>query len=155
MVLACFAITTLGAQEKVTKVSQSFKVDKNVTIDLNTSHCNIVFDTWNKSEVSIEAFVESDELSKEELDEIAKGWKLDIDGSTDLVTINTRGSYAPHTYSFDASGQYSDEVKRALKNLKYELAELPDLDLEFNFNFNTFWSSLHFHFSKNDKCNCE
>jgi len=34
--------------------------------------CNIIFDTWNKGEVQIEAFVESDAFSKEELEHIAK-----------------------------------------------------------------------------------
>ncbi len=136
LLLTCFAMVTLGAQEKVTKVSQSFKVDKDVTIDLNTSHCNIVFDTWNKNEVSIEAFIESNELSKEELEEIAKSWKLDVDGSTDLVTINSGGGHSVHTsYRFDRKGDYSEEVKRALENLKFELAELPEMDFNFDFNF--------------------
>lgn len=136
MVLACFAMATLGAQEKVTKVSQSFNVDKNVVIDLNTSHCNIVFDTWNKNEVQIEAFVESDELTKEELNEIAKAWKLDVDGSSDLISLKTSGSGFAHAYSYSVDhSHYNDEVKRALKNLKFELAELPEMDFDFDFDF--------------------
>lgn len=135
LVLCCFTMALVGAQEKVTKVSQSFKVDKNATIDLSTSHCNIVFDTWNKNEVSIEAYVESNELSKEELEQVAKGWRLDIDGATDLVTINTRGSHAPSVWASGQHRHYNDEVKRALKNLKYELADLPDMDFDFDFDF--------------------
>lgn len=133
LVLSCLTITTLGAQEKVTKVSQSIKADKNVTIDLNTSHCNIVFDTWNKNEVSIEAFVESDELSKTELEQVAKGWGIEVKGSTDLVTINTKGSQLKSAYSYKVKGDYSDEVKRALASLKFELADIPEMDFDFNF----------------------
>ena len=49
-------------------MSQTIKVDKEVTIDLNTSYCNIVFDTWNKNVVEIEAYIEGEKLSKEELE---------------------------------------------------------------------------------------
>ncbi|MFS4483025.1 hypothetical protein ACKGJY_08400 [Hyunsoonleella sp. 2307UL5-6] len=131
VLLTCLTMATLGAQEKVTKVSQSFKVDKDVVIDLNTSQCNIVFDTWNKNEVSIESYVESDVLTKKELEEVAKTWRIDIDGSTKLVSINTSGGHASHSYSFNAHGDYSDEVQRALQNLKFELADLPDLNFDF------------------------
>jgi hypothetical protein len=131
LLLSCFTITTLTAQEKVTKVSQSINVDKNVTIDLNTSYCNIVFDTWNKNEVQIEAFVESDELSKDELEQIAKSWQLDIDGSTNLVAINTRSSHSPNVWIAD-NAHYNDEVKRVLKELKYELAEMPEMNFDFS-----------------------
>jgi len=132
--LACFAMVTLGAQEKVTKVSQSFNVDKDVTIDLNTSHCNVIFDTWNKGEVQIEAFVESDAFSKEELEHIAKGWQLDVDGTTDLVTINTRANHSVSLWHDDKSNHYNEEVQRALKELKFELADLSDMDFNFNFD---------------------
>lgn len=136
LVLSFFSMATLGAQEKVAKVSQSFNVNKNVVIDLNTSHCNIIFDTWNKNEVSIEAFVESDELSKKELEEVASGWGLDVNGSTNLIEIKTNGSSSSSvSYKYKIKGDYSDEVKRALENLKFELAELPEMNFDFNFDF--------------------
>ncbi|MGC6429669.1 MAG: hypothetical protein ACON5F_01350 [Jejuia sp.] len=135
LVLSCFTMLALGAQEKVTKVSQNFSVDKDVVIELNTSHCNIIFDTWNKNEVSIEAFVESDELSKEELKEVAKGWGLDVNGSTDLVEIKTSGSPISRAYSYKVKGDVNDEVRRALANLKFDLADLPEIDFDFDFDF--------------------
>ncbi|GAB1855672.1 hypothetical protein MHTCC0001_05060 [Flavobacteriaceae bacterium MHTCC 0001] len=125
----------MGAQEKVTKVSQSFNVDKNVVIDLKTSHCNIIFDTWNKDEVAIEAFLESNELSKEELEQVAKGWRLNVDGSKDLVSITTDGSGNVYSYNGNYAIECSDEVERALTNLKLELAELPDMNFDFDFDF--------------------
>ena len=71
LVALCFLITgSMMAQQKLTKVSQSIKVDKNVVVDLNTSHCNIVFDTWNKNTIEIEAYIEGEKLSKEELADV-------------------------------------------------------------------------------------
>lgn len=125
---------SLCAQQKLTKVSQSIEVDKDVTIDLNTSHCNIVFDTWNKGEVEIEAYIEGDNLSKEELEDALKHWKVDIDGSQDEVFIKTKGrSHAPHVWAYTTNGD--DEVVHAvLEELKFELADIPEIDFNFRFD---------------------
>ncbi|MEW4924233.1 hypothetical protein [Algibacter sp. 2305UL17-15] len=130
LALAFFAVALLGAQEKLTKVSQTIKVDKDVTIDLNTSHCNIVFDTWNKGEVQIEAYIESDALTREELEQAMKNWKLEIDGSKDLVMIKTAGNHTPSLWVADHHDHYGEEVKKLLKELKYELADLPEMIME-------------------------
>ncbi len=66
-ILSFLIVSSISAQEKMTKLSQSIKVDKDVTIDLNTSYANIVFDTWNKNTVEIEAYVEGEGMSNEEL----------------------------------------------------------------------------------------
>ena len=64
--LLCF-VGIVNAQQKVKKLSHTIETNKDVTIDLNTSHTNIIIDTWNKGYVEVEAYVESKELSKEEL----------------------------------------------------------------------------------------
>ncbi len=124
----CFLITgSLMAQQKLTKVSQSIKVNKDVTIDLNTSHCNIVFDTWNKDTVEIEAYIEGDKLSKEELENVLKSWGVDIDATKDLVSIRTKGS-GSKTWVYRTDGHdEADMVGAVLRELKYELAELPEM----------------------------
>ncbi|MCF8272546.1 MAG: DUF4097 family beta strand repeat-containing protein [Flavobacteriaceae bacterium] len=114
------------AQQKVTKVSQTIKVDKDVTIDLNTSYCNIVFDTWNKDSVEIEAYIEGEELSKEELQEALKDWQVTVNGTNSLVTISTK-SNSPYAWEYTvADGEY-DAVNAVLQELKFELADLPEM----------------------------
>ena len=124
----CFLITgSLMAQQKLTKVSRSIKVNKDVTIDLNTSHCNIVFDTWNKDTVEIEAYIEGEQLSKEELENVLKSWGVDIDATTDLVSIRTKGS-GSKTWVYRTDGHDEDDMVGAvLRELKYELAEMPEM----------------------------
>ncbi len=125
-----FCSSWIMAQEKLTKVSQSIKVNKDVKIDLNTSQCNIIFDTWNRDVVEVEAYVEADDLSPDELQEALEAWELDIDASLDKVAVKTDGSgYKTWVYSI---GHHRDEdvVKAVLKELQYELAKLPDVELD-------------------------
>ncbi|MEP5338586.1 MAG: DUF2884 family protein [Algibacter sp.] len=134
LALSLFITTGLVAQEKLTKVSQSIKVDKDVTIDLNTSHCNIIFDTWNKGEVQIEAFVEGDGVSQEALQDAIKDWGVDIDGSEDHVSIKTTGSHAK-TWVYKTDDD-EDVVAIVLNELMHELADLPVVIMEdFDVNF--------------------
>lgn len=132
MLLYSLLITgSIMGQQKLTKVSQSIKVNKDIIINLNTSHCNIVIDTWNKDVVDIEAFIEAEQLSKEELENALKSWDLDVDASKDNISINTDGG-AFKTWAYKINGHDSDhEIASAvLKELKYDLADLPEIIIQ-------------------------
>jgi len=129
--LVFFISSSLFAQQKLTKVSQSIKVDKDVTIDLNTSHCNIVFDTWNKGTVEIEAYIEGEDLSKEELEEALKAWDVDVEGSQSNVSIKTKG-YPSTVWAYSNHGD-NEAIEAVLKELKFELADLKDMNFDFHF----------------------
>ena len=123
----CFLITGgLMAQQKRNKVSQSIKVDKNVTIYLNTSHCNIVFDTWNKDIIEIEAYIEGDGLSKEALEEALKNWDVDVDASKGQVEIRAKGT-GRNTWVYSSGHGDNEAVHAVLEELKFELADLPEM----------------------------
>lgn len=124
--LAVCIAGSIAAQQKLTKVSQTIKVDKDVTIDLNTSYCNIVFDTWNKDSVEIEAYIEGEELSKEELQEALKDWQVSVKGTNSLVTISTKGS-SPFVWGYKTEDFDTDAVNAVLQELKFELADLPEM----------------------------
>lgn len=89
----CFTIS-VSAQQKLTKLSKEIDVTKDVTIDLNTSYVQIEVDTWNKSTLEIEAYIEGEKLSKEELQEVLKAWDLKVDGSGDYVKISSEGAHS-------------------------------------------------------------
>jgi hypothetical protein len=74
-------ILNVSAQQKLEKISQSVQANKDVVIDLNTSYTNIEIDTWNKDVVEVEAYIESSELTKEELQEALDNWDVQIEGS--------------------------------------------------------------------------
>jgi hypothetical protein len=120
ILVLCF-LTTMGyAQQKLSKTSQSIKVSKDVVIDLNTSYVEIEIDTWNKDVVEVEAYLESDKLSEEELKRALEEWNLNIDGSYDKVLISSMGGR-----SIGLVGE--DDYDVLLKDLEFELADLPEM----------------------------
>ncbi|MGB5419500.1 hypothetical protein [Algibacter sp.] len=140
LVALCFLITgSVMAQQKLTKVSQSIKVEKDVVVDLDISYCNIIFDTWNKNIIEIEAYVEGEKLSKEALENAMKNWDIDVDASSNEVSITTRGGHATslwvtHNDHEDCDGCDRDNhgVGALLNELKFELADMPEM--RFNFD---------------------
>ncbi|MCT4628371.1 hypothetical protein [Winogradskyella sp.] len=120
-VLVLCLLTSFGyAQKKLSKVSQSIKVDKDVVIDLNTSYAEIEIDTWNRDIVEVEAYIESDKLSKEELERALEAWNLKVDASNNKVVISSSGGRALGLFS---DGDYT----AVLKDLEFELADLPEM----------------------------
>lgn len=118
---------SLSAQ-KASKVSQSIKVDDEVTVDLNTSFCNIELDTWNKDIVEIEAYIDGEKLSDEELQMALKQWEVEVDATSSYVSITTSGSRG--NWNFDYRFEGNDAMIAALDELKFELAEIPEIHIE-------------------------
>ncbi|MGZ0016340.1 hypothetical protein [Yeosuana sp. AK3] len=130
--LSMFIVGNLSAQEKMNKVTQSIKVDKEVTIDLNTSYCNIVFDTWNKNTVEVEAYIEGDNLSKEELQDALKSWNVNVEASNNLIAITSKGN-TPSAWAYKYKEGDENSLNAVLRELKFELADLPEPHFDFNF----------------------
>ena len=68
--LVLFAIVA-QAQKYDKKVTEKFKVNKDVTVEINASHTDVDIETWNKNEVLVEAFIEVEGVDKEEANKIA------------------------------------------------------------------------------------
>ncbi len=124
LVLLC-GMLSLTAQQKLNKLSKSINVSKDVTIDLNTSYVQIEVDTWNKNTIEVEAYVESDKLSKEELKKALDDWNVTVDGSGNMVSIASKGnqgSWDNYHFNFDYDFNFD-----ALKDLEIQLADLPEM----------------------------
>ena len=104
ILVLCFALFAVNAQNRVQKTKKTIDADKDVTIALNTSHTNIVVDTWDRNKIEVQAYVESEELSKDELKKIADSWEVEIDGRGDRVEIRTGGRY-----NFDWNFDFASE----------------------------------------------
>lgn len=124
--LSFFIAGHVIGQQKQTKLSQSINVDKDVTVDLNTSYCNIIIDTWNKDVVEIEAYVEDEKLSKEELAKALKSWTVNVDATKSEVTISTKGS-APQVWAYKFNTTDDEGMHTVIKELQFELADIPEI----------------------------
>jgi len=116
----------LSAQ-KASKVSQSIKVNDDVTVDINTSFCNIELDTWNKDIVEVEAYIDGEKLSQEELQKALKQWHVDVDATTSNVVISTNRNF---DYNWDFRFEDNDAVVAAMDELKFQLADIPEIHIE-------------------------
>ncbi len=120
ILVLCF-LTSFGyAQKKLSKTSKSIRVNKDVVVDLNTSYAEIEISTWNKDIVEVEAYIESDKLSEEELERALEAWNLNVEGSDGRVTISSRGGRAIGLFG---ESDYAD----LLRDLELELADLPEI----------------------------
>lgn len=120
MILLCLFAMSLNAQQKVNKTKQTLEVNKDVTIDLNTNYVEIEVDTWNKNTVQVEAYLESSELSQEELEKVAKNWDLDVNGSMDRVSIRSNRVVTGYVHRDSDYAVY-------LQDLEMELAKMPKM----------------------------
>ena len=73
--------------------SETFTVSDDVLVSVNTSHTNVIFETWNKDKVEVEAFIDNDALSEEEKKELFDTWNFEVLGNSQkvIVTSNSRG----------------------------------------------------------------
>ncbi len=88
------SITHLAAQTKTTKLDERFDTEASVSILTDTQYADVVFEDWNKNEVAVEAFIESENLSKEELDQLLKNWQISVQGNSKAVRVISTGAPA-------------------------------------------------------------
>ena len=86
-VLLLLLIGSLGYSQK--KQVESFNVADDVEVSVNTSYTNIVFETWNKNKVEVEAYIEGEKLTEKEKQDLMKNWDLNITGNSKKVSINS------------------------------------------------------------------
>lgn len=126
-VLICLFAMTINAQQKLEKKVQTVKTDKEVTLNLNTSQTNVIVDTWNRNEIKIEAYIESDKLSKQELQKVLKNWNIDVDESGSNITITTKAKGVRFGALNINTKDINEVTEGALKELYFALADIPKL----------------------------
>lgn len=128
-VFIALAAIVANAQKKYV---ESFEVNDDATIVVNTSYTNIVFETWNKNKVEVEAFIEGEDLTEEEKQEIFDNWNFQVLGNSNTVMITSRPQMA---WGNNISFSNMDALKELkfldpmLKDMpvmtKFEMPELP------------------------------
>lgn len=68
---------------------ESFNVSDNVEISVNSSYTDIVFETWSKNKVEVEAYIEGSKLSEKEKQQLMKNWDLNITGNSKKISVNS------------------------------------------------------------------
>ena len=76
------------AQEKYV---ETFNVSEDVTVSVNTTHTNVIFETWNKDKVQVEAYIDGEDLSEEEKQTLFDDWNFTVMGNSKKVTVVSKG----------------------------------------------------------------
>ncbi|MEZ4875120.1 MAG: hypothetical protein R2793_06655 [Flavobacteriaceae bacterium] len=125
---------TLGVTAQ-NRYKESFPASNDMIVEVQTSYANVVFETWDKNKVEVEAFVEGKDLSEKEKKEIFDNWKLDVLGNSKKVVITS----IPTNFGEGIGALGGLEALKSLKALKAlenipVMPEMPNLDLNFNFD---------------------
>lgn len=92
MCLAYCLVNTLmlSAQEKQTKTyKETFTVKPDAVVDINVSHADLSFETWDQDRVQVEAVVELEGATPEEAGQYFEEAGIEILGNSSLVEIRT------------------------------------------------------------------
>ena len=86
---------TLSAQQTKT-YKESFDVGDDAILEINTSHADITFETWNKNQVVVEATITLEGASEEEAEAYFEDHGIEIMGNSERIEVSTTsgGSWA-------------------------------------------------------------
>lgn len=130
---------TLSAQEKIEKTNETFSVDENVAIEVDAKYTTLIFETWNKNEVEVEAFIETEKLSEEKKQDLLDTWNLEIVGNSEKIAITSQANNMNFPGVAAFAGSFNDEdfafvlpvMENIVAPLMTEMADMPVLEASF------------------------
>ncbi|MBU2945171.1 hypothetical protein [Zobellia uliginosa] len=127
MVVLCLISIGANGQKKERRSTESFKVEDNAILDINTSYTDIEFDTWNKNQVEIETTIALEGATDREVEAYFKKEGFSILGNSKKVSIVSNND-EEWSKSFVHIG-----------DLQIEMPDIPEVDA---FNFDFYFSEL-------------
>ncbi len=86
------ASTSFFGQKTSKKFTESFSVNKDVMVEINAANTEVNVSTWNKNQVSVEAYIEIEGLTEKEAEKYLKNYKFEALGNKNKVVITSKGS---------------------------------------------------------------
>jgi hypothetical protein len=144
-IITVFALCFLGttfAQKFDKKITESFKVNKDVEVAINASNTEINVTTWNKNEVQVQAFIEIEGLSKKDAEKYFEEWNFEALGNKSKVKLTAKESNSFHFKSdfimFNDTGFTFPDIE--MPNI--ENIVIPEMDFDFDFDFENIFEDL-------------
>ena len=123
--LTLMASIACHGQEKSKTYKETFNVDSDAELNINTSHTDIEFETWNKNQVEITAVVEIEDATDEEAKSYFDKEIVKIMGNSREIEVSTReqgfGS------GFNVSGMNIDIPDMSFIEPLFESIAIPEL----------------------------
>lgn len=118
---------TCRAQERSKTYKETFNVNKDTELNINTSYADIEFETWDKDQVEITATVELEGVSEEDAKSYFDRDLVKIMGNSKEIEVSTKGA---GPYVFDFNGMHFDfpEVPSVAEIMAdIEIPEMPEI----------------------------
>ena len=98
---------------------ESFKIGEDALVEVDVSYADVVFETWNKNYVEVEAYIEAKDLSDKEKKEVFEAWNFDVLGNSKKVVVssNSGNNWNNFDSNFEFEGLESLESLESLKEL--------------------------------------
>jgi len=132
--IVLFITISVQAQKFDKKITEKFKVNSDVTIVINATHTDIDVETWNKNEVSIEAFIEVEGAEKDEAKKIIEQWKFEALGNKNKVKVSSSSGNMFFEFNGDFNFDFPeiDFVIPEIPEMNFVMPEISEIDsLEF------------------------
>ncbi|WP_136467304.1 DUF4097 family beta strand repeat protein [Flagellimonas onchidii] len=121
------------AQEKSKTYKETFNVDKETVLNIDTSHADIEFETWDKNQVEITAVVELEGATEEEAKTYFEKDVVKILGNSKEIEIKTLGNSFnvvggdtfAHGFDFVMPDINIEHHLESLENI--EISEIPEV----------------------------
>ncbi|UGU17136.1 hypothetical protein LS482_04515 [Sinomicrobium kalidii] len=108
------------AQKETETFRESFEVNPDVTIEVNTSHTDVEFETWDRNTVEVLATIEVGGISREEAEKYLESWEFKATGDKKRISVATRPG---NIWIADADGMNFNFVLPDMP----EIPEMPDI----------------------------
>lgn len=123
----------LSAQSQKKTYTETFNVKDNTVLNINTSHADIEFDTWNKKQVLVEATIVLEGATEEEAAKYFESNPIKILGNSSEIEISTRNDNSWVTKIAGVPG-YTDDIVIAMPEvepffLDIEIPDLPEVPM--------------------------
>ena len=119
LIAGVLGISSVATGQQSRAYKESFKVNPDVVVELNTSHADIEFDTWNRNEVVVEATIELEGASEEEARAFFEQDGVEILGNSKEVQVSTQAD----RWAF----KFSEPMDFHMEDFEVVIPEMPDI----------------------------
>ncbi|NER12203.1 hypothetical protein GWK08_02000 [Leptobacterium flavescens] len=131
---SCFWIAVLSVvfaaigQTQTKRYTENFKINGDAVIEINTSHTDIEFETWDRNEVAVEAIIEIEGVSKEEAQKYFENWDFEAVGNSSKVSISTKSGFNFRGLNIDTDFVFPQNFKIEIPDIDFEFPEINDIE---------------------------
>ncbi|WP_343485785.1 DNA-binding protein [Allomuricauda sp. d1] len=122
--LAFMVALGMTAQEQSKTYKETFIVSDDAVLEINTSHADIEFETWDKNQVEITAIVTLEGATDEEMEKYFDKSPVEIKGNSNEIEITTSSK---DSWNFIADSNFDFNFDVPKMELLFEDLEFPEL----------------------------